>query len=295
MRIDEIVDGLTHQESIHMLPSEVDEGDVWDHLRKVHDEDYLDFLEESSKESGVHRPIPDPTWSAPGVKADTAVWAGSAAAARSAAGAALSAARLVTHGTDIAYALCRPPGHHAGRRSMGGYCYLNNAAVAVSCLRADETRTVGVLDIDFHFGNGTAAIVADDDGVWLESLHASTIESFPWRASNPINARHRHHEFAQAPSPSTYLGELDDALQNLLVHCDAIVVSLGYDIVWGDPHGHWSLPPLIFRDIGARLATTGLPVCVIQEGGYARRQLAGCASSFATGITLPVTSGATLP
>ena len=156
------------------------EATVEDILGVIHDRDYLGFLHTASREATSTHPVFAPEWAAPEVAADTPVCAGSANAARSAVEAALTAARLLHSGAAATYALCRPPGHHAGRRWMGGYCYLNNAAAAVAYLRRETRATIGVLDIDFHMANGTASITADMEGVWLESIHGSTLKNFPW-------------------------------------------------------------------------------------------------------------------
>ncbi len=91
-------------------------------------------------------------------------------------------------------------------------------------------------------------------------------------------------EFAGTPDADLYLDAVAASIDALTHSCRALVVSLGYDTVAGDPHGSWSLPPAIFASIGRLLAASGLPVCVIQEGGYALRTLATCSDAFATGL-----------
>jgi acetoin utilization deacetylase AcuC-like enzyme len=199
-RTEEIEAGLAAHEGVRTIASDVPDDEVRASLAIVHEPEYLEFLDLASGQATPEHPVMAPDWSAPGVPADTPVCAGSAAAARSAVRTALTAARALQRGSNVAYALCRPPGHHAGRRSMGGYCYLNNAAAAVARLRAETGVAVGILDIDFHYGNGTASIVADMADVWLESIHASTTDHFPWRNSFPPNPRHRHHEYDNSPS-----------------------------------------------------------------------------------------------
>lgn len=260
-------------------------SEVGEVLGTIHDGDYLDFLERASREATIEHPILSPRWAAPDVPADTPVSVGSATVARSAAAVALTAARQVRDGARAAYGLCRPPGHHAGANWAGGYCYLNNAAAAVAYLRRETGATVGVLDVDFHLGNGTAAIVAEMEEVWLESLHGSTIEHFPWQETEPLGPRQHFQEFSDPPSLVAYLGGLDSALERLGSGCEVLVVSLGYDIVAGDPHGSWSLPPLVFAEIGARLRATELPICLVQEGGYSEDQLRRCANALASGLT----------
>jgi acetoin utilization deacetylase AcuC-like enzyme len=284
-RTAEIEAGLAESPGTQMVDCDTPPEVVQEVLETIHDGDYLDFLERASREATVERPVLSAGWSAPGVPADTPVGVGSAEAARSAVATALMAARLVRDGARAAYGLCRPPGHHAGPGWAGGYCYLNNAAAAVSYLRRETEATIGILDVDFHLGNGTAAIVDEMEEVWLESLHGSTVEHFPWRESEPRGLRQRFQEFSDPPSLVSYLGALDRGLERLSSGCEVLVVSLGYDIVAGDPHGSWSLPPMVFAEIGARLRATELPICLIQEGGYSVDQLRRCANGLAGGLT----------
>ncbi len=291
-RMTEIESALSDREAVRVVTASVADGLLAESLAAVHDSAYLDFLAAASAAARRGEPVLAPRWAAPGVPADTPVCAGSNAASRAAVEAALAATGWIARGADVAYALCRPPGHHAGPDWMGGYCYLNSAAAAAAALRRAGAGAVGILDLDFHYGNGTAAIASQLDGVWLESVHASTREHFPWRPATPIGPRQRFHQFDTPPGSGEYLARLEQALSRLRADCDVLVVSLGYDIVWGDPHGGWSLPPLIFAEIGRRLAAAGIPVCVIQEGGYARTQLGHCARAFAAGVTERTREGA---
>ena len=135
----------------------------------------------------------------------TLVGPGSWAAIRGAADAAQTAADLVSSGSPVAYALCRPPGHHATRSAYGGSCYLNNAAVAAQALRAAGVARVAVLDIDAHHGNGTQMIFYDRADVWYGSLHVDPGAGwFPHYAGYAGRARHRpgrrvHPEPAAGP------------------------------------------------------------------------------------------------
>jgi acetoin utilization deacetylase AcuC-like enzyme len=186
-------------------------------------------------------------------------------------------------GERFTYALCRPPGHHAGPAWLGGYCYLNTAAAAAYALCEGGVKPVAILDIDFHFPTGTSAIVAPLENVSLGSLHASTIAEVPWRLVEP-GERERFVEFANAPDADTYLQALTEIVGELARSAKALVLSLGYDTVASDPHGSWNFPPAIFEQIGAVLAASGLPICVVQEGGYSLDALAECSHAFATGL-----------
>jgi acetoin utilization deacetylase AcuC-like enzyme len=276
--------GLRDNPGCRLFEPETPESAVLSALHAVHDREYVALFDRLASDLDGE-PVLVEEWSAPGVPADTPIFGGGAVVARAALGTAVATGLQVAAGAQIAYALCRPPGHHAGPRWMGGYCYLNNAAAAAVTLLEAGFDEVGILDLDFHYGNGTAAIAAHLEGVRFESLHASTVEHFPWQATSPLSDRQKLTEFERPPSLREYLGAVDRSLARLVPSCDALVVSLGYDIVEGDPHGDWSLPPTVFTAIGRRLLQTGLPACVVQEGGYAYPRLAECARAFAAGIT----------
>jgi acetoin utilization deacetylase AcuC-like enzyme len=197
---------------------------------------------------------------------------------------AISAARHVAGGARFAYALCRAPGHLAGPRFLGSHCYLNTAAAAAHTLREAGAGPVGILDLDLHYPNGTSAIVAGMDDVVLHSLHAGPITAAPTDPTLPRTGRERLVEFRDAPEPETYLDAVDESLDVLTRTARVLVVSLGYDTVAGEPYGSWGFDPDIFADIGRLLAARGLPICVVQEGGYALDALADCSGALASGL-----------
>ena len=284
-RMAAIETGLYGNPRCRLLEANEPESAVLTALSTVHDDVYVRFLDRLATNFDAREAELLEEWSAPGVPADTPIFGGSALAARAAFGTAVAAALQVVAGAEVVYGLCRPPGHHAGPRWMGGYCYLNNAAAAAVTLLDAGFGEVGILDLDFHYGNGTAAIAAQLDGVHFESLHASTTDHFPWQTCSPLDSRQRLVEFRRPPSSGEYLSAVDQSLDRLGQSCDVLVVSLGYDTVAGDPHGDWDLNPSVFGAIGGRLLRTGLPICVIQEGGYAYPLLGPCAQAFAAGIT----------
>lgn len=188
---------------------------------------------------------------------------------------ALAAAEAVAAGAQLAYALCRPPGHHAYRDLYGGYCYLNNAAIAAEWL-ARRGRRVAVLDIDYHHGNGTQAIFYDRADVFFCSLHADPEDEYPYYAGY---ARETGRGAGQGytlnlPLPPdtddlAYRRALDVALRAIAGYApDVLLVSLGFDTLAGDPHGGLRLAPASFRPIGRALAALGWPMLLVQEGGY---------------------------
>jgi acetoin utilization deacetylase AcuC-like enzyme len=229
-------------------------------------------------------PVLMPEFAAPGMAPDTPVCQEVAAAAFEGVRAAIAAARLIADGARFAYALCGPPGHHAGPAWLGGCCYLNNAAAATQTLREAGMGPVGILDLDIHYPNGTAAIAARMNDTSLHSLHAWPAVNVPSRSAHPCSEHERVVEFRRAPSEERYLEAVADSIADLGGEAAVLVLSLGYDTVAGDPHGCWSFTPAIFARVGELLAASRLPVCVVQEGGYALESLAACSHAFASGL-----------
>jgi acetoin utilization deacetylase AcuC-like enzyme len=143
---------------------------------------------------------------------------------------------------------------------------------------------VGILDLDIHYPNGTAAIAAGMSDTSLHSLHASPVVNSPTGSAEPQSDRERLVAFAEAPTEAHYLEEVSVSLDAIAETASVLVLSLGYDTVAGDPHGCWSFSPPLFAEIGRLLADCGLPVCVVQEGGYALDSLAECGFAFADGL-----------
>jgi len=225
-----------------------------------------------------------PEHSPPGLPPDVPVSAALVAAAVEGVRTAIAAATHLAEGARFAYALCRPPGHHAGPNWFAGYCYLNSAAAAALTLRERGLGPVGILDLDLHYPNGTAAIVAKMDDVRLQSLHAWPVTNVAARTVTPSNARERVVEFSGSPGAATYLDAVERAVSTLAADCESLVVSIGYDTIAGDPHGSWGFSPAIFAQIGRLLAAGGRPLCIVQEGGYALEALAACSYAFAAGL-----------
>ena len=267
-----------------VIVAESDDAELMSLLQVAHTPDYIAFLRDWTTKLPAGELRMPRGWSAPGVPPDTPVhrrvWTEAFESAR----VALAAARAVAAGQRVAYGLCRPPGHHAGPDWAGGYCFLNNAAVAVLAL-GSHGRKPGVLDLDFHVGNGTAAILARTGTSIYASVHAATAGHYPWQAELAGVSADNCVEFSVPPSGGQYLAAVGSLVERLAGHgVDTLVLSLGFDAIRGDPHGGWSLPPSIYRPVAALLSRPGWPVCVIQEGGYRLDALTDCAEIFGRGL-----------
>ncbi len=206
----------------------------------------------------------------------TPIVAGTYPAARAAVDVALTAAEAVLAGERVAYALCRPPGHHAGPALFGGYCYLNNAAIAAAWLAAHGAGPVGVLDLDFHHGNGTQQIFYERPDVVFASLHADPRGTFPYftghaeeTGAGPGTGHNLNLPLPPGTDESAYAAALETGLDWLGERtAGPLVVSLGLDTHERDPIGSFKLPTEAFERLGAMVAALGRPLVVVREGGY---------------------------
>jgi acetoin utilization deacetylase AcuC-like enzyme len=279
-RLAEVRNGLVCHGGVRPAGADAGTKEVDRTLAELHERDYLETLKEVRSEE----PVVMPELAAPGLPPDIPVSAGLVSAAHEGVRTAITAANRLIDGARFSYALCRPPGHHAGPDWFAGYCYLNSAAAAALTLRDGGLAPVGILDLDLHYPNGTAAIVAGMDEASLHSLHAWPVTNVAARTVTPSSERERVVEFTGSPDTATYLGAVARSVEALAGTSKALVVSLGYDTVKGDPHGSWGFSPTIFAQIGRLLAASGLPVCIVQEGGYALQTLAACSYAFAAGL-----------
>jgi acetoin utilization deacetylase AcuC-like enzyme len=272
--------GLRRHFGVRTIGAAAGDEEVEEALAALHGREHLAALDAAGEEPTVVAAL-----APPGLEPDIPVNAALVAAAREAVRTAISAANRLVAGDRYAYAVCRPPGHHAGPDFIGGYCYLNNAAAAVQALIDGGLAPVGVLDLDLHYPNGTSELVERMGGeATLHSLHAAPVTNVAAGTELPRAPRERAHAFAAAPDPVAYLVEVETSLAELAADSAALVVSLGYDTADGDPHGSWHFGPEVFAGIGRLLAATELPVCVVQEGGYLLDALAPCSHAFAAGL-----------
>jgi acetoin utilization deacetylase AcuC-like enzyme len=272
--------GLVRHAGVRAVPAAVSDDDLERTLSVLHDPDYLAAL------GGVRsqKPVVMPELAPPGLAPDMPVCADLVVAAHEGMRTATTAARLITAGARFTYALCRPPGHHAGPRWLAGYCYFNNAAGAVLTLLDEGVAPIGIIDLDLHYANGTSAILEPMVDASLHSLHAWPVANVAAQTVAPRTSREHVVEFSGSPATAAYLDVVAESIDTLARTSAALVLSLGYDTVRGDPHGSWDFSPGIFTQIGRLLAASRLSVCVIQEGGYALDTLADCSCAFAAGL-----------
>jgi acetoin utilization deacetylase AcuC-like enzyme len=281
MRLNELRAGLIRHSGVRPVIADAADEEVQRTLEALHESVYLRALAELSSEE----PVVLPDFAPPGLDPDIPVNKALVAAAREGIRTAITAAERLLEGAHFTYAVCRPPGHHAGPAFHAGYCYLNNAAAAVRRLCDGGLKPIGIVDLDLHYPNGTSAVVERMGPIAaLHSLHAAPVTNLPPGTPLPRLAGERAVSFAESPDEETYLQEVAHSIHELSEIARTLVVSLGFDTVAGDPHGDWSFRPEIFAEVGRLLAQSELPVCVIQEGGYALEELAACSHAFATGL-----------
>ena len=198
-------------------------------------------------------------------------------AALASAACAQAAAAHVAGGARAAFAMCRPPGHHATADMFGGYCFLPNAALAAERLRAGGAARVAVLDVDFHHGNGTQDVFWGRGDVLFLSLHGDPLDAFPYFLGFRDETGTGEGEGANVNYPlppgtayAAWSEALDDALGRIgAFGAEALVVSLGVDAYREDPISFFRLDSDDFRDAGRRIGRLGLPTVLCLEGGYA--------------------------
>ncbi|MWJ27234.1 histone deacetylase family protein [Halomonas sp. ZH2S] len=204
---------------------------------------------------------------------------------------AQAAAEAVLSGDRHAYALCRPPGHHAGPDRAGGFCFVNNSALAATVLR-ERFERVAIVDVDLHHGNGTQDIFYARGDVWTGSLHADPAQFYPffWGGAAEIGSGEGDGSNLNFPLPlgsdgALFLATLETLLEALAAYRpEAVVVALGLDAHKDDPLAGFVLETEAFFQIGQRLAALDLPMVLVQEGGYPTEHLSANLAAFMRGF-----------
>ena len=227
--------------------------------------------------------------------ADTAcpLGAGTWEAVRAGADVALTAADLVLDGAPAAYALCRPPGHHAYADQAGGFCFLNNVAIAAHHMAA-RLGPVAILDVDVHHGNGTQGIFWRRRDVFFCSLHADPDGFYPFFAgyANERGEGEGEDYNLNLPLPKgtgdeAFLDALAGGLERIARFAPkALLVSLGLDAQENDPLGILKVTTGGFGRIGRAIAALGLPTVIVQEGGYICPELGDNLAAFFDGFSI---------
>jgi len=286
-------------------------------LEQVHSTDYLDYLETAFErwrkvesfglEPGIevlpnmspHGPRVGPCPS-PSVLAQTGWYVGDLScpigpntwrSVLRSAHAALAAAEAVLDGGSIAYALCRPSGHHAQRARAAGFCYVNNSAIAAATLRQRHAR-VAVLDIDAHHGDGTQQIFYERGDVLTISTHADPAGYYPWytgysheRGAGEGEGFNLNLPLAHGSGNAEFAQALDQATAAIeRFQPQALVLPLGFDTYKDDPISVLKFDMEAFRLAGERVRALGLPTVVVQEGGYMVGAIGAALDAFLEGL-----------
>ena len=272
-----------------------------DRILRVHDTAFIDFLQtcwEEWKAEGFKGEAIPTTLPTRGMQSripnfiegklgyycmamETSITGGTWEAARSSANVALTAQELIQQGSNTAFALCRPPGHHAASDLYGGYCFINNSAVSAQAFIDQGADRVAILDVDFHHGNGTQEIFYHRSDVQYLSLHGDPREAFPHflgyaDETGAGDGEGFNHNYPMAPgTPYASWGEaLADACGKIADFApDALVVSLGVDTFERDPISFFKLKTEDFVDYGGTIASLNLPTLFVMEGGYAVQEI----------------------
>jgi acetoin utilization deacetylase AcuC-like enzyme len=204
---------------------------------------------------------------------------------------ALTTADLVLDGAPMAYGLCRPPGHHTARSMYGGYCFLNNAAIAADAIARRTGERVAILDVDYHHGNGSQQIFWRRGDVRYVSIHADPDGDYPYylgRADETGEGDGAGENLNLPLPPGTtdadYLAAVDRACEAIAAAPGSIiVVSLGFDTYGLDPIGTFALTTAVYHEVGRRVAARGRRRVILQEGGYHRPSLGENARAWLRG------------
>jgi len=286
-------------------------------VAKIHDADYLTFLENAWREwqqegfdgeaiptvfpaRRMQQRVPDYIDGKLGYYAmavETAITSGTYQAALSSAACAVSAQKLVTDKASCVFALCRPPGHHSAADLYGGYCFLNNAAIAAQGFLDDGAERVAILDVDFHHGNGTQDIFYHRNDVLFLSLHGDPVHAFPHflgYADETGAGAGDGYNFNYPMPPGALFEVWQDSLTKACEQIsryapDVLVISLGVDTYEKDPISFFKLTSDDFTRYGQQLAGLSLPTLFVMEGGYAVEEIGvntvNVLNGFAAGLT----------
>ena len=279
--------------------------DSSDMLAKIHSSRYLNFLQTAwqqwlDADAGNAEVQPYPSvWPVRSLRDDiepddfvaklglysmdngTPMTAGTWPVAKACADAAVSAAQRVSNGQRSVFCATRPPGHHAGFDFMGGYCFLNNAAVAAQSLIDNGSERVAILDVDYHHGNGTQSIFYERSDVLVVNIHGDPKTEFPFylghadeHGAGDGSGFNLNLPLPSGATVSQWFAALEVALERVSsFKPDSLVVSLGLDTFINDPISKFTLQSTDFLEIGNRIEKLKQPTVWVLEGGYAVNEL----------------------
>jgi acetoin utilization deacetylase AcuC-like enzyme len=282
-------------------------------ILRVHDAGMVDLLQNAAAEwAALGRPGAASafTWAAPGMRRDviptsldgrlsyyafdagTPITATSWEAIAASVDVALTGADEILGGAEAVFSLCRPPGHHAGSNHYGGYCFLNNAAIAVQSLRDRGAARVAVLDVDYHHGNGTQQIFYGRGDVLVVNLHGDPNFEYPFLLGHEDETGTGTGDGYNVNFPlpaGTAWAEYSAALAQGVARIkafgpDSLVVSLGVDTFKGDPISQFKLDHEDYLRMGEVIRSVGRPTLFVMEGGYAVAEIGINAVNVLTGF-----------
>jgi acetoin utilization deacetylase AcuC-like enzyme len=276
-------------------------------VKLIHDPKYLDYLNRASKSTGagsatypsVHPYVPNAkTNNLIGERGlyvfdtYTPIMDNTFEVAVNSATCAVTGARMLLEGQELVYALTRPPGHHAEKSMAGGYCYINNAAVAAEFLLKNSAKKVAIFDFDFHHGNGTQDIFYERPDVIVVNINAMPENKFPYFTGNQEElgkGRGVGTNFNFPLPPLVKDDEYHKSVQKSLdliskFSPDYLVVSAGFDTHESDPICDFKLTTEYYRKLGRSIKSLGIPTLSVQEGGYATEVLGENVVSYLSGL-----------
>jgi len=292
-----------------VLPDDFGLGPV----RAVHDVRYVDFLQRAwglwAAEGRSSDALPL-AWPVRGMRqlepdyidgklsyfsfdAGTPITAGTWTAVTTGANIAVTGAARLLAGDASAFALSRPPGHHAARDYFGGYCFLNNAAIAAQYLRDNGASRIAILDVDYHHGNGTQSIFYDRSDVLFVSIHADPKNEYPFflghadeRGAGDGDGYNLNLPLPWQSGADKWFAALETGLTRVREFApDYVVVSLGVDTYVGDPISQFRLESDDYLEMGSRIAALGMPLLFVLEGGYAVAEVGTNVTNVLLGAT----------
>lgn len=266
-------------------------------VQKIHDKGFLEFLETAWEQwtkagyRGEIMPTSVPNRSLRQViprhidarvghythSVETCITSGTWEAAKASAAVALTAQKIVAGGAGCAFALCRPPGHHAHDDLYGGYCFLNNVAIAAQAFLDGGAKRAAILDVDFHHGNGTQDIFYRRKDVLFCSLHGDPQDAYPYYlgykdelGEGPGEGYNFNYPMPPGTRYDVWGAALSRAARRIKAYKpDVLLVSLGVDTYKDDPISFFKLTSADFKTYGSAIAKLKLPTLFVMEGGYA--------------------------